>query len=106
MKAMQRLWGRKISDLGHARFLKILAWQMYKHGSRCAKINRFYPSGKTCSSCLHVLPELLLNVRDWTCPKCDAAHDRDINAAINIKRVGASTIRGEDVRPASAGNLC
>ncbi|MDR3163939.1 MAG: transposase, partial [Synergistaceae bacterium] len=79
---MQRIWGRKISDLGHARFLKILAWQMYKHGSRGAKINRFYPSSKTCSSCLHVLPELSLNVRDWTCPKCGAAHDRDINAAI------------------------
>ncbi|MDR3166000.1 MAG: transposase [Synergistaceae bacterium] len=41
---------------------------------------------KTCSSCLHVLPELPLNVRGWTCPKCDAAHthNRDINAAINI----------------------
>ncbi|MDR3164724.1 MAG: transposase [Synergistaceae bacterium] len=47
-----------------------------------------------------------MNVRDWTCPKCGAAHDRDINAAINIKRVGASTLRGKDVRPASAGNLC
>jgi putative transposase len=106
MKAMQRMWGRKISDLGHAQFLNILAWQMHKHGSQGAKIGRFYPSSKTCSSCLYVLPELPLNVRNWICPKCNAAHDRDINAAINIKRVGASTLRGEDVRLASASNLC
>jgi putative transposase len=106
MKAMQRLWGRKISDLGHARFLNILAWQLHKHGSQGVKIDRFYPSSKTCSSCLYVLPELPLNVRNWVCPKCDAAHDRDINAAINIKRVGASTLRGEDVRLVSASDLC
>jgi putative transposase len=106
MKAMQRMWGRKISDLGHAQFLNILAWQMYKHGSRGAKIDRFCPSSKTCSSCLYVLPELSLSVREWTCPGCGAAHDRDLNAAINIKRVGASTLRGEDVRPAPASGLC
>jgi putative transposase len=102
LKGMQRLYGRKISDLGHARFLDILAWQMRKHGSQGAKIGRFYPSSKTCSSCLRVLPELPLSVRDWTCPECGAAHDRDINAAINIKRVGTSTLKGESVRLASA----
>jgi putative transposase len=106
MKAMQRMWGRKISDLGHARFLDILAWQMHKHGVKGVKIARFYPSSKTCSSCLFVLPELPLDVRAWTCPKCNAVHDRDINAARNILRVGASTLRGEDVKLVSSGNLC
>jgi putative transposase len=106
MKAMQRLWGRKISDLGHAQFINILAWQMYKNGSQGAKIDRFYPSSKTCSSCLYVLEELSLSVRGWICPKCNAAHDRDVNAAINIKRVGASTLRGEGVRLAPASSLC
>jgi putative transposase len=105
IKAMQRMWGRKISDLGHAGFLNILAWQMYKHGSQGTKIDRFYPSSKTCSSCLFVLPELPLSVREWVCPKCSAAHDRDINAAKNILRVGASTLRGKDVRLAEASNL-
>ncbi|MDR0615198.1 MAG: transposase, partial [Synergistaceae bacterium] len=106
MKAMQRMWGRKVSDLGHAQFLNILAWQMRKHGAQGAKIDRFYPSSKTCSSCLYVLPELPLSVREWICPKCNAAHDRDINAALNILRVGASTLRGEDVRLAPASGLC
>ena len=105
MKGMQRMWGRKISDLGHARFLDILAWQMYKHGVKGVKIDRFYPSSKTCSSCLYVLPELPLSVREWTCPKCDSAHDRDVNAARNILRVGVSTLKGEDVRLAPARSL-
>jgi putative transposase len=106
MKAMQRLWGRKISDLGHAQFLNILNWQMHKNGCQGTKINRFYPSSKTCSSCSHILAELPLSVRAWTCPECGAIHDRDINAAINIQRVGASTLKGEDVRPDSSGCLC
>jgi putative transposase len=106
IKAMQRMWGRKISDLGHAQFLNILGWEMYKHGSEGTRINRFYPSSKTCSSCSYVLPELPLSVRMWTCPNCGTEHDRDVNAALNIKRVGTSTLRGEDVRLVSASNLC
>jgi putative transposase len=106
IKAMQRMWGRKISDLGHAQFLNILAWQMYKHGAQGAKIDRFYPSSKTCSSCLYILPELPLSVREWVCPKCNAAHDRDVNAAKNILRAGASALKGEGVRLASVSGLC
>ncbi|MCL2147566.1 MAG: transposase [Synergistaceae bacterium] len=106
VKAMQRLWGRKISDLGHAQFLKILDWQKYKNGCQGLRINRFYPSSKQCSACSYVLPKLELSVRAWTCPECGTEHDRDVNAAINIERVGASTLKGEDVRLASASNLC
>lgn len=106
LKAMQRLWGRKISDLGHAAFLNILSWECFKNGSRLLKIDRFYPSSKTCSKCGYALAELPLSMRSWQCPICSAVHDRDINAAKNIQRVGASTLKGEDVRPASAGCLC
>jgi putative transposase len=105
MKAMQRMWGGKISDLGHAQFLNILFWVMSKHGVHGAKIDRFYPSSKTCSSCLHELTELPLSIREWTCPVCGAVHDRDVNAAINILRVGASTRKGESVRLASASGF-
>jgi len=52
-----------------------------------------------------VLKKLALDVRSWVCPICGAVHDREVNAAINILRVGASTLRGEGVRPASAGIL-
>ena len=65
IKAMQRLWGRKISDLGHGSFLGVLDGMLHKHGGQMVKIDRFYPSSKQCSvpTCLHILPELPLQVR-------------------------------------------
>lgn len=100
LKSMQRLWGRKISDLGFSGFVKILEYQCQKTGTELIKIDRFYPSSKTCSSCGHVLKGLSLATRTWVCPSCNVSHDRDINAAINIHRVGTSTLKGEVVRPA------
>jgi putative transposase len=105
LKAMQRLWGRKISDLGHGQFVNILKYQCAKTGATVIEIPRFYPSSKTCSDCGHVLDDLPLSVREWTCPECGSVHDRDLNAARNILRVGASNPWGEGVRPASVGIL-
>ena len=42
--------------------------------------------------------ELNPKIREWTCPSCNASHQRDVNAAINIKRVGTSTLSGETIR--------
>jgi putative transposase len=100
LKGMQRLWGRKMSDLGHGEFLKKLEWECLKEGCGFVKIDRFYPSSKTCSACGHVLDKLDLKTRAWTCPDCGAAHNRDHNAAKNIAREGASSLGGGDVRPA------
>jgi putative transposase len=105
IKAMQRLWGRKVSDLGHSQFVNILKYQCSKTGTIVVEIPRFYPSSKTCSGCGYVLEDLPLSVREWTCPACGVKHDRDLNAARNILRVGASNPWGEGVRPASAGVL-
>ena len=105
LKAMQRLWGRKVSDLGHANFVKILEHQCSKAGTVLVKTDRFYPSSKTCSNCGYIYKELSLKERQWVCPGCSAIHDRDENAATNIHRVGTSTLKGEVVRPAPAGNL-
>jgi putative transposase len=51
-------------------------------------LDKFFPSSKLCSSCGHLLDELPLSVRAWDCPACGVHHDRDINAAINIKLAG------------------
>ncbi|MGB5505758.1 MAG: RNA-guided endonuclease TnpB family protein [Sulfurovum sp.] len=96
MKAMQMMWGRKISDLAFSEFVNILEYK-----TNVIKIDRFYPSSKTCSECGYVLKELDLKKREWTCPSCQAQHLRDVNAAINIKRVGTSALRGETVRATS-----
>ncbi len=96
MKAMQMMWGRKISDLAFSEFVNILEYK-----TNVIKIDRFYPSSKTCSECGYVLKELDFKKREWTCPSCQAQHLRDVNAAINIKRVGTSALRGETVRATS-----
>jgi putative transposase len=106
LKGMQRLWGRKVNDLALSDFLQILEWVAKKKGKRVIYIDRWYPSTKTCSCCGHVLDELELDIRRWRCPSCHCVNDRDINAAINICAVGASTVQLGDVRQARACNHC
>lgn len=100
LKGMQRLWGRKVTDLALGEFLQILEWVAKKKGKQVVYIDRWYPSSKTCSGCGHILESLDLSVRRWRCPSCQSENDRDKNASINIKMVGASTIGLGDVRQA------
>lgn len=53
--------------------------------------DRWYPSSKTCSTCGHKLDDLSLSVRKWTCPECGSVHDRDVNAAMNLKNLAVSS---------------
>jgi putative transposase len=98
LKGMQRLWGRKISDLAFGKFLQILEWVAKKKGKQVVYIDQWYPSSKTCSHCGHILENLDLSVRQWRCPSCNSVNGRDQNAAKNILMVGASTIGLGDVR--------
>ncbi len=100
LKGMQRLWGRKISDLAWGEFLRILEWVATKKGKQVIFINLWYPSSKTCFHCNHVLENLDLSVREWRCPSCQSVNGRDENAAKNICAVGASTAKLGDVRQA------
>ncbi|BAY48176.1 IS605 family transposase OrfB [Scytonema sp. HK-05] len=100
LKGMQRLWGRKISDLAFGEFLQILEWIAKKKGKQVVFVDRWFASSKTCSNCGHVLEKLDLSVREWRCPSCQSVNGRDDNAAKNICAVGASTVRLDDVRRA------
>ena len=106
LKGMKRLWGRKISDLAFSEFVKILSYIAQKKDKVVMTINPWFPSSKSCHQCEHVNADLELHQRIWHCPNCDTEHDRDRNAAINIHRVGASTLEGGDVRLATASILC
>ncbi|MEV5576161.1 RNA-guided endonuclease TnpB family protein [Spirillospora sp. NPDC052269] len=83
-----RRLARSISDAGWGEFRRQLEYKAERHGRRVVVIDRWYPSSKTCSSCGHVLGELSLSTRHWTCPNCRARHDRDLNAAKNILAAG------------------
>jgi putative transposase len=75
---------KSISSSGWGMFRRMLDYKARWHGSWVEKIDRFYPSSKTCSACGFVLTEMSLDLREWDCPNCGVHHDRDQNAAINI----------------------
>jgi len=87
ISAMQRLWGRKICDLAFDKFLQTLQWVALKRGKHVGHIGRWEPSTKTCSQCGHV-QDMPLAVRVFDCGGCCISIDRDLNAALNIKRLG------------------
>src|SRR5438876_1981781 len=81
---------KAISDVGWGGFVRQLEYKATWYGRTLIKIDRWYPSSKTCSACGHVLESLTLDVREWACPVCGMCHDRDINAACNILTEGLS----------------
>ena len=79
---------RSILDVGFGELRRQLDYKSKRCGSTLVAIDRFFPSSKTCSSCGIVQESMPLSVREWTCPECNTTHDRDINAAKNIKAAG------------------
>lgn len=75
---------KSINDAGWGVFRQFLEYKAERAGRQIKVAPRFYPSSKTCSECGHLLSELSLGTRHWTCPDCGTLHDRDINAAKNI----------------------
>jgi len=100
LEGMKRLWGRKISDYSFSDFLKILEFKAVEHKKFLHKIDRFFPSSKLCSKCGNIKSkdELQLKDRTYSCG-CGHRMDRDLNAAINILREGASSLGLDGVIP-------
>lgn len=93
-----RSLAKSISDAGWGEFVRQLAYKADWAGRQLSAIDQWYPSSKRCSGCGHVMPEMPLQVRTWTCPECAADNDRDINAALNIKAAGLAVLAlGENV---------
>lgn len=84
-----------ISDSGWSSFVSMLEYKAKWYDKKVVKIDRFYPSSKTCSKCDYIIDKLPLSVRKWKCPKCGENHDRDVNAAKNIHRQGLTITGGE-----------
>ena len=79
---------KAIADVGWGELVRQLEYKAAWYGRRLLKIDRFYPSSKTCSACGHVLDSLDLDVREWECPSCGTHHDRDLNAAKSVLAEG------------------
>jgi len=98
---------KAISDVGWGQFCTMLKYKAEFAGKVYLEIGRFFPSSHLCSNRLLPLERMDLSVRSFLCPHCSERHDRDINAAINIKNEGlrilasgsGASALGRDVRP-------
>lgn len=97
VKGMQRnhRLAQAVGDASFGIFLTLLEYKCRWYGVNLVKIDRFAPSSKTCSKCGCVYKGLKLSERSWTCPECGAHHDRDFNAACNIKEFGLKALPTE-----------
>ncbi len=101
---------KAISDCSWGTFVNFLEYKLKEEGKALIEIERFFPSSKTCSNCHHQIDKLPLEIRNWKCSHCGTEHDRDENAAINIRQEGIRILKiyplgtsgaadGGDVRP-------
>ena len=79
---------RSIQELSLNRFKTMLMYKSEWYGREVIQVSRWFPSSKLCSCCGYKNDDLTLKDREWTCPECGVIHDRDINAAINIRNEG------------------
>ena len=97
VKGMQRNHhlAQAVGDASFGMFLTMLEYKCSWYGVNLIKIDRFAPSSKTCGKCGYVYKGLKLSERSWTCPECGTHHDRDFNAACNIKEFGLKALPTE-----------
>ncbi|MEG4350832.1 RNA-guided endonuclease TnpB family protein [Microcoleus sp. LAD1_D5] len=92
---------KSISDAGWGQFCTMLKYKSQWQGKTYIEVDRFFPSTKTCSNCLHQVKEIPLDVRVGTCPHCGTTPDRDINVAQNIRDEGLRILAGGHLAAAS-----
>ena len=80
-----RKLAKSIADAGWSGFVSMIEYKGAWYGCHAEKINRFFPSSKTCSECGAINHDLTISDSKWVCTECGVVHDRDINAAINIQ---------------------
>ena len=85
---------KHIADASWGNFVTLLQYKCDWYGKELVKVNRFYPSSKTCGDCNWINQELKLSDREWTCKSCGVVHDRDVNASRNILKEGLKIISG------------
>ena len=98
IQSMQKLWGRKVSDIAWIQFVNMLTYKALERNKFVFKIDRFFPSSKLCHNCGYKNEALNLSDRKWICPVCHSELDRDINAAKNILKKGLEAFSNTDAQ--------
>ena len=83
---------KAITNVSFGEFNRQIEYKAQMYGKQIYRVDRFFPSSKTCSVCGCIQDKMPLHIREWTCPECGAHHDRDINAAINLLRQAMSEV--------------
>ncbi|MFA5527819.1 MAG: RNA-guided endonuclease TnpB family protein [Peptostreptococcales bacterium] len=86
---------RSLQELSLYRFKEILKYKSNWYGRDLVEIDKWFPSSKLCNKCNYKNSELTLKDRTWICPECGESHDRDINAAINIRNEGIKILNNK-----------
>ena len=94
---------KSIYDAGWGTFTNFLAYKLERKGGKLVEIDRWFPSSKLCSNCFYQVSDMPLDVREWTCPHCGIHHNRDGNAAINIRAEGIRIIKAEGSAVSAVG---
>lgn len=104
-----RKLAKSLSDASLGRFFTTLAYKCEWYGKDLVKVGRFEPTSKTCYNCGNVKKELALSERVYHCECCGMKQDRDLNAALNIKRLGVNSLsnrtRSSCKTPIGASNV-
>ena len=96
---------KAISDVGWGMFVNFLDYKAQMDGKTFVEVDRFFPSSKTCHVCLNIVDSLPLDIRSWTCGHCHTEHDRDVNAALNLRDEGLRIISSGRGETAEGGNI-
>lgn len=97
---------KAIQDASFGTLVRMLKYKAAWHGRQIVEIGSFYPSSKLCSCCGHKMDSMPLSVRQWTCPNCGTQHDRDINAAVNIKNEGLRILDNQYTEESTGIKAC
>jgi len=98
-----RRLARSISDAGWSSMTAKLKYKLKRKGGYLVKVDRFFPSSKTCSCCNEKNSDLKLSDRFWTCSSCGVTHDRDENAALNIRAAGIVKLKAAGLSVSAHG---
>ena len=85
--------GKSVMDLGWTAFIHQLQYKADWYGKHLVLADKSFPSSKLCSKCKYKYQDLTLDQRSWVCPNCGENHDRDLNAAINLRNLGVGYAR-------------